>query len=193
MVARLAGVVSTPDQERAQDPPRGPSGAEDLIGAMYSELHQLARRHLAGERGHTLQPTALVNEAYVKLAEYSGGAIRDRAHFAALVSRVMRQILVDHARSKLAARRGGDRERVSISEVPGAESVTIEVLALDAALEDLGKLSAIKAQLVERRFFSGMTETEAAESLGMSRAEATRQWRMTRAWLAQRLRESAPP
>ena len=179
-----------------QDPQGGsqePSDPKDLIGAMYSELHQLARRHLVGERGHTLQPTALVNEAFVKLAGYSGGAIRDRAHFAALVSRVMRQILVDHARSKLADRRGGDRERVSISELPGATNASVEVLALDDALQELSKLSATKAQLVERRFFSGMTETEAAESLGMSRAEATRQWRMTRAWLAQRLREDAPP
>ena len=133
-VARLAGV--TPDL-------RSPSSrdAQDLIGAMYSELHQLARRHLVGERGHTLQPTALVNEAFVKLAGYHGGAIHDRAHFAALVSRVMRQILVDHARSKLAERNGGGREPVSI----------------------------------------------------MSRAEATRQWRMTRAWLAQRLRQATPP
>ena len=161
---------------------------------MYSELHQLARRHLVGERGHTLQPTALVNEAFVKLAGYHGGAIHDRAHFAALVSRVMRQILVDHARSKLAERNGGGREPVSISEVPGAAAnATFEVLALDEALQELGKLSTIKAQLVERRFFSGMTETEAAESLGMSRAEATRQWRMTRAWLAQRLRQATPP
>ncbi len=161
---------------------------------MYTELHQIARRHLVGERGHTLQPTALVNEAFVKLAAYSGGAIHDRAHFAALVSRVMRQILVDHARRKLASRPGGDGERVSISEVPGAAAdASFEVLALDEALQELSKLSTIKAQLVERRFFSGMTETEAAESLGMSRAEATRQWRMTRAWLAQRLREDASP
>ncbi len=160
---------------------------------MYSELHQIARRHLVGDRGHTLQPTALVNEAFVKLAAYSGGAIHDRAHFAALVSRVMRQILVDHARSKLAAQKGLGGERVSVSELPGAAEASFEVLALDEALHELGKLSATKAQLVERRFFSGMTETEAAESLGMSRAEATRQWRMTRAWLAQRLREGTPP
>jgi RNA polymerase sigma factor (TIGR02999 family) len=184
-------------QDHVEDPApqdeRGPR-PEGLIEAMYTELRQLARRHLGGERGHTLQPTALLNEAFVKLARYGGGALHDRAHFAALVSRVMRQILVDHARSKQAARHRGDRSRVSISDVPGDDANTsFEVLALDAALQELGELSPTKAQLVERRFFGGMTETEAADSLGMSRAEATRQWRMTRAWLAQRLRGDPPP
>ncbi len=156
---------------------------------MYSDLRELARRHLARDRGHTLQPTALVNEAFLKLASGKEGVIRDRAHFAALVSRVMRQILVDHARSKLAERHGGGRERVSLTDVAGAPpSSGFEVLALDEALEELARLNPTKAQLVELRFFAGLTETEAADALSMSRAEATRQWRMTRAWLAQRLR-----
>ena len=160
---------------------------------MYANLREIARRHLAHNgAAHTLQPSALVNEAYLKLAAQPGVTVRDRSHFAALVSRIMRQILVDHARSKLAERHGGGRERVSISEVPGEPAANFEVLALDEALEELGKLNATKARLVELRFFAGMTESEAADSLGMSRAEATRQWRMTRAWLAQKLRDGSP-
>lgn len=160
------------------------------MGSMYPELHAIARRHLGGAAdAHTLQPTALINEAYLKLAAHTGVEVRDRAHFAALVSRVMRQILVDHARSKLAEKHGGGRDRVSISAVQDdTAAADYEVLALDEALRELSALNATKAKLVELRFFAGLTETEAADALGMSRAEATRQWRMTRAWLAQRLR-----
>lgn len=157
---------------------------------MYSELHKLARRQLGAARdAHTLQPTALLHEAFVKLVAHGDGSVRDRTHFAALVSRVMRQILVDHARSKLAERHGGGRARVTLSGVAeGAETADYDVIALDEALGELAQLNATKARLVELRFFAGLTESEAAEALGMSRAEATRQWRMTRAWLAQRLR-----
>lgn len=156
---------------------------------MYSELHRLARRQLGAARdAHTLQATALLHEAFMKLAAHGDGQVRDRAHFAALVSRVMRQILVDHARSKLAERHGGGRARLSLSGVAD-EATEYDVLALDEALRELAELNATKARLVELRFFAGLTESEAADALGMSRAEATRQWRMTRAWLAQRLRD----
>lgn len=159
--------------------------------AMYSELHRIARRHLRGAADvHTLQATGLLHEAYMKLAGCSEVEVRDRVHFAALVSQVMRQILVDHARSKLAERHGAGRERVSVSAVQDDLATTdYDVLALDEALRELAELNATKARLVELRFFAGLTENEAAEAIGMSRAEATRQWRMTRAWLAQRLRD----
>jgi RNA polymerase sigma factor (TIGR02999 family) len=155
---------------------------------MYGELRAIAQRHLARSEPHTLQATALVNEAFVKLA---GGelAIKERGHFAALVSRTMRQILVDHARRRMAERHGGGRERVSMADVPGEGAGTdYDLLALDEALHELVQLDATKARLVECRFFAGLTETEAAAALGISRSEATRQWRLTRAWLAHKLR-----
>ena len=157
---------------------------------MYADLHRLARRQLGAARdAHTLQPTALLHEAYVKLAAHAGEPIRDRSHFAALVSRVMRQILVDQARRKLAERHGGKRARLTLSGIADETDATdYDVLTLDEALHELAELNATKARLVELRFFAGLTETEAADALGMSRAEATRQWRMTRAWLAHRLR-----
>lgn len=172
---------------------QGPGGeAESWIAAMYADLRRIARHHLArGGPTHTLQATALLNEVWLKLAARPGAAVRDRAHFAALVSRVMRQILVDHARRKLAERRGGGSAStsISLSELPDREpAATVDVLLLDDTLRELSQLSLTKARLVELRFFAGLTESEAAEVLGMSRTEATRQWRMARAWLAQRLR-----
>jgi RNA polymerase sigma factor (TIGR02999 family) len=152
---------------------------------MYPELHRIACRHLGADgAGHTLQPTALVNEAYLKLAAHAGVEVRDRAHFAALLSRIMRQILVDHARRRLAEQRGGGRERISISGLADvADAMDYDVLALDEALQELATLSPTKARLVELRFFAGMTLDETAQVLGVSPSTVVRQWRTARAWL----------
>lgn len=162
-----------------------------LTERLYQELRVLASRRFQGPLGihKTLQPTVLVNEAYLRLQSSRDFAVKDKAHFFCLAARVMRQILADHARSKHAEKRGGDWQRVSLDQVlDSARSAEIEILDLEKALQELSRLSETKARLVELRFFAGLTETESAEALGISRSEATRQWRMTKAWLSHHLR-----
>ncbi len=165
--------------------------ATQLLPQIYDELHRIAVAHFRGQPvGHTLQPTALVHEAYAKLAANSGVAVGDRRHFFTLASKVMRQILVDHARAKSTAKRRNDRERVTLSEVmPDASAPPVDLLALEDALVKLADLDERKSRLVELRFFGGLTEVDAADVLRISRSEASRWWRTTRAWLAQELRE----
>ncbi len=164
--------------------------AEDLVPELYDQLRSLAERHFARQPAdHTLQPTAVVNEAYLKLA---AAGVGNRTHFMSLASRVMRQVLVDHARARRAAKRDrGAVERISLSEVAGelgAENV--DLLALEEALVELAWMSERKARLIELRFFGGLDEAEAAAEMGISQSSAARQWRMARAWLASRLTES---
>ncbi len=169
-----------------------PTAAAALLPRMYDELKRLAASQLRDQpTDHTLQPTALVNEAFLKLAGQGGADVKDRTHFFVLASKVMRQVLIDHARAKQAAKRGGDWQRITLSgmhEPSGFED--IDLLSLNEVLNELASLSERKARLVELRFFAGLTEIEAARVLGISRTEATRQWRMTRAWLSKRLRET---
>lgn len=167
------------------------TAARDLLPHVYEELRRLAATHFADERiDHTLQPTALVNEAYLQMARERSLRISNRAHFFRLASKVMRQILVDHARAKAALKRGGDGQRVTIDDSfeAGAGS-DIDVLALEEALDRLASFSATKARLVELRFFAGLTIEEAAEALEISRTQATREWRTARAWLADELKQ----
>lgn len=174
-----------------------------LLPRVYEELRRLAAVHFADERpGHTLQPTALVNEAYLRLAE-SPAVVTSRSHFFRLASKVMRQILLDHARAKNAVKRvGGEHggakgaSRVTmdwwgIGGEVGESASAIDILALDDALERLAKLSPEKAKLVELRFFGGMQIEEAADVLEISRTQATREWRTARAWLADELSRGA--
>ncbi len=156
---------------------------------LYEELRNLAGRALGRQQArHTLQPTALVHEAYLKLAD-APQVPRERSHFLALAAKVMRQVLIDHARSKSAQKRGGDWQRITLREGTGASSEPeVDLLALDEALDELSRLNERKARLVELRFFAGLTETEAAESLGISRTEASREWRLAKAWLSHRLK-----
>jgi RNA polymerase sigma factor (TIGR02999 family) len=156
---------------------------------VYDELRRIAAAHLRRERaGHTLQPTALVHEAYLRLLEQSG-QFHDETHFRATASRVMRQILVDHARRRGADKRGGGWLRVALcdDEVGGAADRDVEILALDEALEELGRLDERKSRVVEMRFFGGMTCSEAAVNLGVSPKTAEADWYMARAWLHRRL------
>ncbi len=143
---------------------------------------------------HTLQASALVIEAYLKLARQSRLGDLAREDFLRLAARVRRNILVDHVRTAKAEKRGGDWHRISLTAVNRSGSqIDIDVLALDEAIEELAKLSERKARLIELRFFGGLTEAEAADVLKISRAEATRQWRLARAWLQNRLRDGGDP
>ena len=168
---------------------------ERLIPLVHRELHQIARRCMAGERaGHSLQATALVNEAFVRLVDARHVAWQDRAHFLALAARVMRRILVDHARSRNYQKRGGHAARVTFDE---ALAVTKEpradLIALDDALGELGKHAERKSRVVELRFFGGLTVEETAAVLEVSADTVMRDWRFAKAWLQREMRRQARP
>ncbi len=165
--------------------------AEKLIPLVYDELRGLAVRQLRGERSdHTLRPTALVHEAFLKLVDQREGALRNRAQFFALAAQAMRRVLLDHARAHLAKKRAGAWERVSLDQDAAAEGPhELDVIALNTALEELQALDPGKVRLVELRFFGGLSVDEAADVLGVSPATLARQWRLARAWLYRRLEE----
>lgn len=162
---------------------------EQLVPLVYDELRRVARAHLRTERdGHTLQTTALVHEAYVRLVDLDRMTLRRRTHFFAMASRLMREILVDHARRKRANKRGGSAELVSLDEVdPAAGATTIDVLALDEALTQLVTVEPRLSQVVELRFFGGLTIAETAMTLDVSPATVERDWVVAKAGLHDRL------
>ena len=163
--------------------------ANELFPILYADLRKRADAHLRSQRSdHTLQPTALVHEAYVKLIRAPEGAWKDRAHFFAIASTAMRQILVDHARTKNKVGRAedGHKERPTIIQPP-SQSGPIDLLALDDALTKLAKLDPQRARIVELRFFGGLTTEDVAETLGLSTATVGRHWRLIKAWLSQEL------
>jgi RNA polymerase sigma-70 factor (ECF subfamily) len=166
-----------------------------LIPLVYAELRRIAARRLRAERGdHTLQPTALVNEAYVRLVERPNADWQDRAHFLACAARLMRQILVDHARDRRAEKRGGDRVRVTLGEdVMRTGEPEVDVLALDSALERLAAQDEEKGRIVELRYFGGLSNEETAEALGISPRSVNRGWALARAWLRRELERTAAP
>lgn len=160
-----------------------------LISRVHNEIHRVARRLMADERpGHTLQASALVNEAYIHLFEKPEVEWQNRAHIFAVASQRMRRILVDHARGRIARKRGGARSRVTLTEaIATTEDHTIDVLALDELLDELAKLSPRQARVVELRYFSGLDCGEIALLKGVSSKTVKRDWRMARAWLRMRL------
>lgn len=160
-----------------------------LMAAIYDDLRRLADGHLRSERdNHTLQPTALVHEAYLKLIDQRSTDWKDRAHFFAVASRIIRRILVDHARERLAAKRGGGVERVAIlDDEPGAPPADVDLVALDEALSELSEIDAAQAQIVEMRYFGGLTMEEIAEALAMGKRSVDRHWQVARSWLCFRL------
>ena len=163
------------------------SALNELVATLYDELHRIAARQLRAERqSHTLQTTALVHEAYLKLAGDSERAFADRAHFLAVASRVMRQVLVDYARAKATRKRSGAPE-TSIEVQPGAGSEQLAILDLDTALEALAQEDRGLAQLIEMRYFGGMTAEETAEVLGQSVHVVRHDLRLGQAWLRRRL------
>ncbi len=166
-----------------------PGSTEALSAVLYNELRRLARAYMQRERReHTLQPTALANEAYLKLLDADGIDWQGRAHFLAIAARTMRAILVDHARRRDAKKRGGDLERLPLTEAVNALGTPVlDVLDLEAALEELGELDPRKVRVVEMRFFSGMTSKEIAEVLGVSAPTVQDDWYAARAWLRTRL------
>lgn len=167
-----------------------PKAREELIPLVYNELKNLARGQLRGERdGHTLEPTALVHEVYQRLIDQARVEWKSRAHFYAVAAVLMRRVLVDYARKTTAQRRGGGAQKIALTEeiaaAPGG--LNVDVLALDAALEELVTFDADQARIVELRFFGGLSVEETAEAVGVSRATVMRDWAMARAWLHEKL------
>jgi RNA polymerase sigma factor (TIGR02999 family) len=169
---------------------RGDRAALDaLVPAVYAMLHQQAQRALRGQPdGHTLQPTALVHEAYVRLANQPGAGAESRSHFFAVAAMVMRSVLVDHARARQREKRGGNARALSLGaadDVAVAEDV--DVVALDEALDRLAAQDARKARVVELRYFVGLSIEETAQALDASPATVKREWTTARAWLRREL------
>lgn len=169
------------------------SAADRLVPAVYAELHRQAERAMRREgEAHTLQVTALVHESYLRLVDQRQVEWRNRAHFFAIASTVMRRILVDHARARLASKRGGGAAPITLGGVADAaaqadDADEVELLALHDALQRLGELDAEQARLVELRYFGGLTIEETAEALGVSPATVKREWAVARAWLRREL------
>jgi RNA polymerase sigma-70 factor (ECF subfamily) len=167
---------------------------DSLLPIVYQELRRLAASYLRRERpGQTLQPTALVHEAYLRLMKDKPGRWQNRAHFCAIAAHSMRQILIERARARGAQKRGGARHRVTLDEalVAGGER-SIDLVALDEALERLAAFDPEQARLVELRFFGGLTVEETAEAMNISPATVKRHWAVACAWLARELEGGAP-
>jgi RNA polymerase sigma-70 factor, ECF subfamily len=160
-----------------------------LLPLLYSELYNMAQKHMRDEHsGHTLQPTALVHEVYARLADQDPPNVKDRVHFLNVAARVMRQILIDHARAKYAQKRGGRKEKLTLDE---AQSACMEkpgiMIRVDDALNALAREDAAKARLIEMRFFGGLTAEESAVVLELPVAVVRRQLRVAQAWLLKEL------
>ncbi|MCB1637097.1 MAG: sigma-70 family RNA polymerase sigma factor, partial [Xanthomonadales bacterium] len=171
-----------------------PSAAAELLPLVYEELRHLASHRMAGEAaGHTLQPTALVHEAWLRLAGAGDQNWQNRAHFFAAAAEAMRRILVDHARRKRSLKRGGDRARTDLDEAHIVlEAPPDEVLAVHEALDGLARIDPAAAELVKLRYFVGMTMEEAATTTGMAKRTAEALWTFARAWLHREIRGAGP-
>lgn len=168
---------------------------QSLFPLVYEQLREIARIYISRERhGHTLQPTALVHEAYLKLADQNRVQWQGRAHFMAVAAVAMRRILVNHAKARKALKRGGDLARLALDEaLTEAQERSGDLVALDEALVQLEKIDPEQVRIVELRFFGGLTAGEAAEVIGVSERTVFRQWLMARAWLRGRLQERNKP
>jgi RNA polymerase sigma factor (TIGR02999 family) len=164
---------------------------QQLVPIVHEELRRLAQRQMAGERpGHTLQPTALVNEAYLRLVNLKEMQWQNRAHFFAMAARLMRRILVDFARSRRYQKRGGGAKQVSFTEaLEVADGEPTDVVALNDALDALARVDERKSQVVELRFFGGLGIDETAEVLNVSRETVKRDWKFAKMWLVRHLRQ----
>jgi RNA polymerase sigma factor (TIGR02999 family) len=170
-----------------------PEALERLIPLVHDDLLVAARRYMARERaGHTLEPTALVNEAYARLVDVRRIRWQDRAHFIALAARIMRRILVEYARARRVQKRGGMQRRVSLHDDLALTSArSLDVLALNEVLERLAALDSRRAQVVELRFFGGLTLEETASALNISSDTVMRDWKLAKAWLAREMKPHA--
>jgi RNA polymerase sigma factor (TIGR02999 family) len=169
------------------------SALDELYPLVYDELHRLARRYMSRERGgHTLQTTALINEAYVRLVDQKNVQWANRAHFFAISAQIMRRILIDHARRHAYAKRGGGARQVTLDEAASiTPSIGSDLLRLDEALKSLAEMDPRRSQVVELRYFGGLNNEEIAGVLNISENTVTRDWNMARAWLHQQLTESS--
>jgi RNA polymerase sigma-70 factor, ECF subfamily len=168
-----------------------PPSADALLSIVYDELHRLAHHYMRREHdGHTLQTTALINEAYLRLVEIDRIQWRDRTHFVAMAATVMRRVLVDHARAQARDKRGGGVAITSLDADVAAPEPGVDVLALNEALDRLATLDPVQGRIVELRYFSGLTIDEVAAALGVSAGTVKRDWSIAKAWL---YRELAPP
>ena len=166
-----------------------PSAAEKLFASVYNELRQLAGYYMRSEReDHTLQPTALVHEMFLRLSKSEPVSWQNRAHFFAVAAQQLRRILVNHARDRQAGKRGGKQVKLTLSYLNGlSQPRELDVLELNDALDRLEAFQPRAARAIELRFFAGLTETEAAEALGISLASLKRDWAFGRAWLLRQL------
>jgi RNA polymerase sigma factor (TIGR02999 family) len=171
--------------------PDSTDSVQELAPEIYDELRRIAHFQLRRERsGHTLNTTALVHEAYLRLADQSDASWENRTHFMALSARIMRHILIDYARKRNALKRGGDQVRVTFNdEFHGGEARMSQLIALDTALERLAEQDERLARVVELRFFGGLKEQEIGDVLGISARTVRRDWRKARAWLSLALKE----
>jgi RNA polymerase sigma factor (TIGR02999 family) len=167
------------------------SAESELYSIVYGELRRLAGHYMRyEERGHTLSPTALVNEAYLRLVGAQAADYKDRKHFFHLASQVMRHILVDHARSRLASKRGGSLRRVSLDEkIPMSEAGMTELLGVHEALEKLSLKDPRRARIVQLRYFGGLSVEETATTVGVSQKTVKREWSLARLWLRKKMTE----
>jgi RNA polymerase sigma factor (TIGR02999 family) len=165
-----------------------PAARDTLVAIVYEELRRLAHHYMHGERvHHTLQTTALVNEAYLRLTDLTRMQWRDRAHFFAMAATLMRRVLVDHARDRARDKRGGGVVFTTLQDEQMAAPSTIDALALDEALDRLAAIDPLHARIVELRYFAGLTIEETAEALRISPATVKREWTWARAWLYHQL------
>ena len=166
-----------------------PSALDELYPLVYDELHRLARRYMSRERkGHTLQTTALINEAYVRLVGQKNVHWANRSHFFAISAQIMRRILIDHARRHAYAKRGGGAQQVSLEEAAVVSpDQSGELIRLDEALQSLAEMDPRRSQVVELRYFGGLNNEEIAGVLNVSENTVTRDWNMARAWLYHQL------
>jgi RNA polymerase sigma factor (TIGR02999 family) len=163
-----------------------------FVSVLYDELRRLAHHYMRAERsGHTLQTTALVHEAYMRLAGADGISVHDRTHFFAMAATMMRRILVDHARARAADKRGGAVTRIALDDRLAAASGDVDLLTLDDALTRLAALDPQQARIVELRFFTGLTVEETGAALGISSATVKREWAIAKAWLHHELAQTS--
>ena len=191
----MASVPSQPATDLLNSSAAGDQRAADaLMPLVYDEFHRLAVSYMQSEpAGHTLQPTALVNEAFLKLVDQTRVNWQGKTHFFAVGAQAMRRILVDHARRKSRAKRGGGRTKISLDEGLALSPQRDEdLLALDEALEKLAGLDPRQAKIVELRFFGGLTIPEVAQVLGVSERTVRNEWTVVRAWLRRELSEDSP-
>lgn len=183
-VTRLLAAWSSGDQ----------SALNKMMPLVYAELHRIARRAWSQHpHSNTLQPTALINEAYLKLANAENASFQDRCHFFAVASKAMRQILVNHAKSRLSGKRGRGLANVSLDDVqPAVHQEAAEIVALHEALEALHNVDPRKSMVVEMRYFGGLGIEEIAEAMGVSVATVNRDWRLARSWLIREMKRESP-